>query len=39
MKGIPESLARDAMRNASYKMPVKTQFISGGQLEAQVPVS
>jgi len=39
MKGIPESLARDAMRNASYKMPVKTQFISGGQFEVPIPVS
>jgi large subunit ribosomal protein L16 len=28
MKGVPESLAREAMRNASYKMPVKTQFLT-----------
>ena len=28
MKGVTETLARDAMRNASYKMPVKTQFLT-----------
>ena len=27
IKGIAETVARDAMRNASYKMPMKTQFI------------
>nr|YP_009340811.1 ribosomal protein L16 [Palmophyllum crassum]BAW34758.1 ribosomal protein L16 [Palmophyllum crassum] len=25
--GIPEALAKEAMKNASYKMPIKTQFI------------
>nr|YP_009254379.1 ribosomal protein L16 [Verdigellas peltata]CZF96632.1 ribosomal protein L16 [Verdigellas peltata] len=25
--GISESLAKEAMKNASYKMPIKTQFI------------
>ena len=28
MKGVTETLARDAMRNASFKMPVKTQFVT-----------
>jgi len=28
MRGVPESVARAAMRIASYKMPVKTQFIA-----------
>lgn len=27
LKGVPETVAREAMRIASYKMPVKTQFI------------
>jgi len=29
VKGISETIARDAFRIASYKMPVKTQFIAG----------
>ena len=28
MEGVPEELARDAMRLASYKIPFKTKFIS-----------
>jgi large subunit ribosomal protein L16 len=28
LKGIPETVAREAIRNASYKMPVKTQFVT-----------
>lgn len=28
MKGIPESMARQALRIAAYKMPLKTKFIS-----------
>jgi large subunit ribosomal protein L16 len=27
LKGVPEGVAREAMRIASYKMPLKTQFI------------
>ena len=27
LKGVPESVAKEAMRIASYKMPIKTQFI------------
>jgi large subunit ribosomal protein L16 len=27
MKGIPESMARQALRIAAYKMPLKTKFI------------
>ena len=27
MRGVSENIARTAMRNASYKMPVKTQFL------------
>lgn len=27
LKGVPEIVAREAMRIASYKMPIKTQFI------------
>lgn len=28
MEGIPEELARDAMRLAAYKIPFKTKFVS-----------
>lgn len=28
MRGVPESIARAAMRIAAYKMPIKTQFLS-----------
>ena len=28
LKGVPETVAREAMRIASYKMPIKTQFIT-----------
>jgi len=28
MKGIPESMARQALRIAAYKMPLKTKFIA-----------
>lgn len=28
MKGIPENMARQALRIAAYKMPLKTKFIS-----------
>jgi len=32
MKGIDEEVAREAMRLASHKLPVKTKFIVRGQL-------
>jgi len=28
MRGVPESIARAAMKIAAYKMPIKTQFLS-----------
>jgi hypothetical protein len=28
MKGVTESIAKEAFRNASYKMPIKTQFLT-----------
>jgi large subunit ribosomal protein L16 len=28
MKGVPESVARAAMRIAAYKLPIRTQFLS-----------
>jgi large subunit ribosomal protein L16 len=28
LKGVPETVARAAMRIASYKMPIKTQFLT-----------
>jgi len=28
MRGVPEPIARAAMRIAAYKMPIKTQFLS-----------
>ena len=30
MEGVPEELARDAMRLASYKIPFKTKFVLRG---------
>lgn len=32
MKGVDESVAREAMRLASHKLPVKTRFIKKGEL-------
>ncbi|MGB4420428.1 MAG: 50S ribosomal protein L16 [Candidatus Saccharimonadales bacterium] len=32
MKGVDESIAREAMRLASHKLPVKTKFITREQL-------
>jgi large subunit ribosomal protein L16 len=29
IQGIPEIIARQALRIASYKMPIKTKFIGG----------
>ncbi len=31
--GVPESVAREAMRLAAYKLPIKTKFISRSQQE------
>lgn len=28
ISGVPQSLAYDALKNASYKLPIKTKFIS-----------
>ena len=33
MKGIPVELAREAMRLASHKLPIKTRFITRAELE------
>ena len=30
MKGVPEDVAREAMRLASHKLPVKTRFVKKG---------
>ncbi len=30
MKGVPESIARQALRIAAYKMPLKTKFLMLG---------
>jgi len=34
LSGVPESLAREAMRRAQHKLPIKTRFVSreGGDL-------
>ena len=31
MKGVTEELAREAMRLASHKLPIKTRFIKRGE--------
>jgi large subunit ribosomal protein L16 len=28
LAGVPEDLAREAMRKASHKLPIKTRFVS-----------
>jgi ribosomal protein L16/L10AE len=33
MTGISENVARSAMRIASYKMPIKTQFVIANPVE------
>jgi large subunit ribosomal protein L16 len=33
MAGVPEPLAREAMRRAAHKLPIETKFIVKGQLE------
>ncbi|WP_017314767.1 50S ribosomal protein L16 [Mastigocladopsis repens] len=34
--GVPEATAREAMRLAAYKLPIKTKFITRSQEEQQV---
>lgn len=34
--GVSEEIAREAMRLASYKLPIKTKFISRSQIEPSV---
>jgi large subunit ribosomal protein L16 len=34
LSGVPEPLARDAMRLASYKLPVRTKFITRDEVAA-----
>lgn len=36
MKGVPETVARAAMRIAAYKMPIKTQFLTVNNLGHEV---
>ena len=31
MEGIPEDVAREALRLASHKLPIKTRFLKRGQ--------
>ena len=38
IQGVAESIARTAMRNAGYKMPVLTQFVSATAGPAENPV-
>jgi len=33
MDGVPANLAKEAMRLASYKLPIKTKFITKGEQE------
>ncbi|HHQ48676.1 MAG TPA: 50S ribosomal protein L16 [Acidobacteria bacterium] len=32
MEGVPEDVAREAMRLAAHKLPIKTRFITRGEL-------
>jgi large subunit ribosomal protein L16 len=32
MEGVPESIAREAMRLAAHKLPIKTRFVSRGEV-------
>ena len=36
MNGVTEEIAKEAMRLAGHKLPIKTRFISKAQLEAEV---
>ena len=35
MAGVPEPLAREAMRLAAHKLPIETRFIVKGEVEAE----
>ncbi len=32
MEGVPEDIAREAMRLAAHKLPVKTRFVARGEV-------
>ena len=35
MAGVPEPLAKEAMRLAAHKLPIETKFVVKGEVEAQ----
>jgi large subunit ribosomal protein L16 len=39
MSGVPEPLAREAMRLAAHKLPIESKFIVKGQLPTDVAVA
>ena len=36
MNGVTEEIAKEAMRLASHKLPIKTRFVTKAQLEAEI---
>ena len=36
MNGVSEEVAKEAMRLASHKLPIKTKFVTKAQLEAEI---
>jgi large subunit ribosomal protein L16 len=36
MNGVTEEIAKEAMRLASHKLPIKTKFVTKAQLEAEI---
>jgi large subunit ribosomal protein L16 len=36
IQGVPEELAREAMRLAAQKLPIKTKFVSRADLEGGI---
>ena len=36
MDGVTEEIAKEAMRLASHKLPIKTKFVTKAQLEAEI---
>ena len=36
MNGVSEEVAKEAMRLASHKLPIKTRFVTKAQLEAEI---
>ena len=36
MNGVTEEIAKEAMRLAGHKLPIKTRFVSKAQLEAEI---